>query len=90
MISLRVPQSSSFQQGLFSRFVDPNVASNVLARLKDGASASTNIEAELHTNKKGKTQWSAIQLRKTLDPVSGKPVILFSSFVSFCIKKESF
>jgi hypothetical protein len=76
----RVPHSSNMQRGLFRRFVDPNVATDIVARLKEGTSASINMEAELHTNKKGKTQWSAIQLRKTLDPVSGKPVILFSSF----------
>jgi len=37
------------------------------------------IEAELRTSTKGRTQWSAIQLRKTKDPVTSRPVILYSA-----------
>mmetsp|Transcript_4151 Transcript_4151/g.10772 ORF Transcript_4151/g.10772 Transcript_4151/m.10772 type:complete len:856 (-) Transcript_4151:201-2768(-) len=40
---------------------------------------TVTIEAELHTSTKGRTQWSAIQLRKTKDPVTSRPVILYSA-----------
>jgi len=40
---------------------------------------TVTVEAELHTSMKGRTQWSAIQLRKTKDPVTSLPVILYSA-----------
>jgi signal transduction histidine kinase len=50
------------------------VARNALAN-----TTTVSIEAELHTSTKGRTQWSAIQLRKTKDPVTSRPVILYSA-----------
>mmetsp|Transcript_8451 Transcript_8451/g.9702 ORF Transcript_8451/g.9702 Transcript_8451/m.9702 type:complete len:971 (+) Transcript_8451:2-2914(+) len=41
--------------------------------------ATVSIEAELHSSEKGRTQWSAIQLRKTKDPVTSRSVILYSA-----------
>ncbi len=47
---------------------------------KSFANAETvSIEAELFTSTKGRTQWSSIQLRKTKDPVTSRPVILYSA-----------
>jgi len=40
---------------------------------------TVSIEAELFTSTKGRTQWSSIQLRKTQDPVTSRPVILYSA-----------
>lgn len=40
---------------------------------------TVTVEAELYTSTLGRTQWSAIQLRKTKDPVTSRPVILFSA-----------
>ncbi|KAG7345878.1 PAS domain containing protein [Nitzschia inconspicua] len=69
------------ENSFLRRFVDPTLASIILDKMRDESKSFTslNIEAELHTSQRGKTQWSAIQLRKTLDPVTGKPVFLFSS-----------
>lgn len=39
--------------------------------------ATISVEGELYTSTKGRTQWSAIQLRKTTDPVTSKQVILY-------------
>mmetsp|Transcript_21303 Transcript_21303/g.37466 ORF Transcript_21303/g.37466 Transcript_21303/m.37466 type:complete len:973 (-) Transcript_21303:122-3040(-) len=67
---------------LLHRFVDQKVATEVLLTLKETSEtsfATINMEAELYTSQKGKTQWSAIQLRKTLDPVTSQPVILYSA-----------
>lgn len=44
-----------------------------------GNTATVSIEAELYTSTKGRTQWSSIQLRKTKDPVTSRPVILYSA-----------
>jgi hypothetical protein len=72
---------SSGKRSLINRFVDRKVAEEVLQKLQQEKipSSPINIEAELYTNQKGRTQWSAIQLHKTLDPVTSQPVILYSS-----------
>ncbi|KAG7365580.1 PAS domain containing protein [Nitzschia inconspicua] len=76
-----LPLSFGDENGFIRRFVDPKLARSVLNKMSDESTSFTslNIEAELYTNQRGKTQWSAIQLRKTLDPVTGKSVFLFSS-----------
>eukprot|EP00533_Pseudo-nitzschia_delicatissima_P009525 CAMPEP_0116103348 /NCGR_PEP_ID=MMETSP0327-20121206/13834_1 /TAXON_ID=44447 /ORGANISM="Pseudo-nitzschia delicatissima, Strain B596" /LENGTH=1146 /DNA_ID=CAMNT_0003595447 /DNA_START=25 /DNA_END=3465 /DNA_ORIENTATION=- len=51
-----------------------SVSSNVLSK-----TGTVSIEAELFTSTKGRTQWSSIQLRKTKDPVTSRPVILYSA-----------
>jgi signal transduction histidine kinase len=67
---------------LLNRFVDRNVAKDVLQKLQQQsklAGGTINMEAELYTSERRK-QWSSIQLRKAIDPVTSQPVILFSSF----------
>jgi signal transduction histidine kinase len=57
-----------------------STSSSVRAACSALANTTTvSIEAELHTSTKGRTQWSAIQLRKTKDPVTSRPVILYSA-----------
>lgn len=57
-----------------------STSSSVRAACNALANTTTvSIEAELHTSTKGRTQWSAIQLRKTKDPVTSRPVILYSA-----------
>jgi len=56
-----------------------NINATTLHSPNNTTTATVSIEAELHTSTKGRTQWSAIQLRKTKDPVTSRPVILFSA-----------
>lgn len=57
-----------------------STSSSVGAAYRSLSNTTTvTIEAELHTSTKGRTQWSAIQLRKTKDPVTSRPVILYSA-----------
>eukprot|EP00934_Nitzschia_sp_Nitz4_P001615 Nitzschia sp. Nitz4//scaffold148_size54725//5350//7512//NITZ4_006651-RA/size54725-processed-gene-0.7-mRNA-1//1//CDS//3329536727//1615//frame0 len=57
------------------RFVDAEVGRSSLLAIK--THDEVNLEAELRS--KDGPQWSAIQLRKTCDPVTKKSVILFSA-----------
>lgn len=58
------------------RFVNPEVARAALKTIQ-GVQEEANLQAELYTAHG--SQWSAIQLRKMLDPVTRRPVILFTS-----------
>ena len=57
------------------RFVNRKVAREVLQAIR--TQDQVNLEAELRTSHG--PQWSAIQLRKTHDPVTSEPVILYSA-----------
>ncbi|KAL3905455.1 MAG: hypothetical protein SGILL_009672, partial [Bacillariaceae sp.] len=76
-------ENASTRSCFLRRFVDIEMAQGVLAKLTDESCStipSMSFEAELYTSEKSRTQWSGIQLRKALDPVTSEPVILFSSF----------
>ena len=57
------------------RFVNRKVAKEVLQAIR--TQDNVNLEAELRTSHG--PQWSAIQLRKTHDPLTSQPVILYSA-----------
>jgi hypothetical protein len=59
------------------RFVDPSLGRQVLEKLHSGDEVRADLEAEIHTNHG--PRWSAIQLRKTVDPVTGNPSLLYSA-----------
>jgi signal transduction histidine kinase/ActR/RegA family two-component response regulator len=62
--------------GNFSdRFVDSKVARAALKTIQGQDEA--HLQAELYT--KNGPQWSAVELRKMIDPITGRPVILFTS-----------
>mmetsp|Transcript_28476 Transcript_28476/g.77109 ORF Transcript_28476/g.77109 Transcript_28476/m.77109 type:complete len:1175 (-) Transcript_28476:119-3643(-) len=80
--------SNNGRGNFIDRFVSKKVARELLESLQDDPqqlrdlrtdTATVTIEAELYTSTKGRTQWSAIQLRKTKDPVTSRPVILYSA-----------
>ena len=58
-----------------SRFVDKNLGKRVLKQIQEEGLCS--LEAQKHT-KKG-PRWSAIEARRSRDPVSQDPVILYSA-----------
>lgn len=58
------------------RFVDPAVGQDLWKKLQQKED-TIHIEANMCTSKGPK--WSAVQLRRSCDPVTAKPVILFSS-----------
>ena len=53
--------------------------SNSFITTASNALTIISVEAELYTATPGRTQWSAIQLKKTKDPVTSRPVIIFSA-----------
>eukprot|EP00539_Tryblionella_compressa_P006253 CAMPEP_0178771884 /NCGR_PEP_ID=MMETSP0744-20121128/22216_1 /TAXON_ID=913974 /ORGANISM="Nitzschia punctata, Strain CCMP561" /LENGTH=449 /DNA_ID=CAMNT_0020428463 /DNA_START=71 /DNA_END=1417 /DNA_ORIENTATION=+ len=62
------------------RFVDPNLGRQLLEKLQSAQQETeqeVDLEAEIQTN--NGPRWNAIQLRKTLDPVTGQPAILYSA-----------
>jgi signal transduction histidine kinase len=68
------------QQFLSSNGSSTAMQNNNATMLNNPTNTTTvSIEAELHTSTKGRTQWSAIQLRRTKDPVTSRPVILYSA-----------
>lgn len=62
---------------LLQRFVDPNVGRAILAEIQSPEKNKVDLEAMINTRKGAK--WSAIQLRKGKDPVTGETVILYSA-----------
>ena len=67
---------------LLHRFVNPQVAQEALAALQKNSPDQhvVQIEADLYSTKHpGQTEWSEVQLRKTTDPITGKPAILYSA-----------
>lgn len=60
---------------LVNRFVDTDVGKHVLKEIQ--TKELLDIEAMLHTQKG--QRWSAIQVRRGKDPVTGEPVILYSA-----------
>ena len=73
-------QQPQQQQILFSNGSSTAMQNNNATMLNNPTNTTTvSIEAELHTSTKGRTQWSAIQLRRTKDPVTSRPVILYSA-----------
>jgi signal transduction histidine kinase len=74
-------QQQQQQQLLLSSNGSSTATQNINATMVHNPNNTTtvSIEAELHTSTKGRTQWSAIQLRRTKDPVTSKPVILYSA-----------
>ncbi|KAL3913110.1 MAG: hypothetical protein SGILL_006622 [Bacillariaceae sp.] len=59
------------------RFIDANLGRSLLERLRSGSEPTTDLKAQIHTNQG--PRWSAIQLRKTTDPVTGDPAFLYSA-----------
>ena len=67
---------------LLHRFVNPLVAQEALAALQKNSPDQqvVHLEADLHSTKHpGQTEWSEVQLRKTTDPITGEPTILYSA-----------
>ncbi|CAB9503763.1 Peroxide stress-activated histidine kinase mak2 (Partial), partial [Seminavis robusta] len=61
---------------LLNRFVDPNIGKQLLQQIQT-STEQCDMEAMLNT-KKG-PRWSAIQVRKVKDPVTGESVILYNA-----------
>lgn len=59
------------------RFVDPSVGRRVLDTIQTTTESEVDLRAQIHTNKGAR--WSAIQLRKTVDPVTGNKAFLYSA-----------
>jgi signal transduction histidine kinase/ActR/RegA family two-component response regulator len=62
---------------LLQRFADPDVGRQVLSEIQSQSLDKIDMEAMIKTRMGCK--WSAIQLRKGKDPVTGDPVILYSA-----------
>ncbi len=72
------PATATNQVGhLLQRFVDAEVGREVLAEIQSPDKNKIDMEAMINTRKGAK--WSAIQLRKGKDPVTGEAVILYSA-----------
>jgi hypothetical protein len=79
-VSLSSSQNPSKRQrsgNFVDRFIDPKVGQSVLERLRSGSEITADLEAKIYT--KHGPRWSAIQLRKTVDPVTGDPALLYSA-----------
>jgi signal transduction histidine kinase/CheY-like chemotaxis protein len=63
--------------GFVDRFLDPAIGRRVLEKLQNGNESTADLRAQIHTNHG--PRWSAIQLRKTVDPVTGDSAILYSA-----------
>lgn len=62
---------------LINRFVDATVGQDVLKQIQEPKQHKVDLEAMLYTQNGPK--WSAIQLRKAHDPVTGEVVILYNA-----------
>ena len=60
---------------MLHRFMDVEVGRRVLKEIQ--TQEQVDLEAMLHTQKG--PRWSAVQLRRSKDPVTGEPVILYSA-----------
>jgi signal transduction histidine kinase len=67
------------EAGFVERFVDPTVGQDVLKQLQTSTDHNFTIHLEAEIKTKHGHRWSAIQLRKSSDPVTAKPVLLYSS-----------
>ena len=62
---------------LLERFVDPKLGRQVLREIQSKHRNKVDVEAMVRTRRG--SQWSAIQLRKGKDPVTGEAVLLYSA-----------
>jgi len=69
----------SIHVGFVERFVDSAVGRKVLSQLQKSTDHNFTLHLEAMIKTKHGPRWSAVQLRKTSDPVTGKPVFLYSS-----------
>ncbi|KAG7347713.1 histidine kinase, DNA gyrase B-, and HSP90-like ATPase [Nitzschia inconspicua] len=60
-----------------NRFVDPSLGQQILHKIQSDDEAAVDLRAQIHTN--NGPRWSAIQLRKTVDPWTGDGAFLFSA-----------
>ena len=75
--SVQSDRASYINENLLHRFVDPGMGWQVLREIQSPMKQKVDIEAMVHTRNGAK--WSAIQLRKGKDPVTGQEVILYSA-----------
>eukprot|EP00529_Nitzschia_sp_RCC80_P008580 CAMPEP_0113523836 /NCGR_PEP_ID=MMETSP0014_2-20120614/45906_1 /TAXON_ID=2857 /ORGANISM="Nitzschia sp." /LENGTH=1203 /DNA_ID=CAMNT_0000421929 /DNA_START=35 /DNA_END=3646 /DNA_ORIENTATION=+ /assembly_acc=CAM_ASM_000159 len=85
-IPLSLNSDKNINEDFLHRFVDKRVAKKLLDNIKKAyedpsivgygnVDGNITLEAELHPG----PRWSSIQLRRTVDPVTSQPVILFSA-----------
>ena len=67
------------QVGFLERFVDPAVGRDVWNQLQQSADPKFTLHLEADINTRHGPRWSSVQLRKSSDPVTAKPIILYSS-----------
>jgi len=74
----RKSTTQSTRGDLLHRFVDPAIGRQILLDIQKEACDKIDMEALLHTQN-NQQRWCAIQVRKTHDPVTGQPVILYNA-----------